>query len=446
MGCAEFVKICLESERLMELNQLAGETPLFLTLMNLRGSTLSHWRWFRLTKTGVMAFQYGDPPEFAEKMFLQQYEGVKDGESLVRAEIQLDFPEDFYQYVSDEVREMLDQIALRVMMVLADRSSDVVSLQEEEKEKYKNEYDKLHRAVAESYASENELLRKAKELNIELTQGMIEVEKLSIGQADDVAAIKEMKSALRELTTEVQTAAEKEAVCMLQALEVSNDLVSVKEDMDDQEAYERSLLQQHVEKLNSVSSEASNKLSKSREGKAAVEAGIKELEQEMAELKEKVKIEKDGLKEAVAEFERIGREPERLAQEIARNLEKLGKIKTAIENEKKEIKKAHVKVEKHEETIKELKEEGRPLKMRIQNIEDTDLDKEMLTAKIRLLEERLNDKKAVLVEKFYLKISNCGEVEPPQFSMPSVMCFADVFWSKKFGFEIVFCLTSIDVD
>lgn len=28
-----------------------------------------------------------------------------------------------------------------------------------------------------------------------------------------------------------------------------------------------------------------------------------------------------------------------------------------------------------------------------------DLDKEMLTAKIRLLEERLNDKKAVLVEK-----------------------------------------------
>lgn len=29
--------------------------------------------------------------------------------------------------------------------------------------------------TARSYASENELLRKAKELNIELTQGMIEV-------------------------------------------------------------------------------------------------------------------------------------------------------------------------------------------------------------------------------------------------------------------------------
>lgn len=41
---------------------------------------------------------------------------------------------------------------------------------------------------------------------------------------------------------------------LLQALEVSNDLVSVKEDMDDQEAYERSLLQQHVEKLNSGTS------------------------------------------------------------------------------------------------------------------------------------------------------------------------------------------------
>ncbi|KAF4739376.1 hypothetical protein FOZ62_013290 [Perkinsus olseni] len=139
MSCGQFIKAALESQRLMEvvlqwsdptcLDRLAGDSPAWLTLASMRGSTLSQWRWLRVTSTGVMAFQYGDPPDFADKMFLQQYEYVADGESLVKAEIQLgDLPADFYRYVDNEKKAVLGQIALRLAVAMADRNGERLSL------------------------------------------------------------------------------------------------------------------------------------------------------------------------------------------------------------------------------------------------------------------------------------------------------------------------------
>ncbi|KAF4650848.1 hypothetical protein FOL47_000811 [Perkinsus chesapeaki] len=179
VSCGKLVKWALESRRLMEVvlhwadptcieELVEGEMPVWKIMATMRGSTLSHWRWFRFTHTGVMAFQYGDPPEFAEKMFLQLYDNVDDGESLLKAEwyeghvsymvelrydevpdvrclhyerydsysvdtvykLRLDLPFDFYDGLDDNIKVSLDQIGLRVMVALADRRDHVRPLEE----------------------------------------------------------------------------------------------------------------------------------------------------------------------------------------------------------------------------------------------------------------------------------------------------------------------------
>ncbi|KAF4660181.1 hypothetical protein FOZ61_004208 [Perkinsus olseni] len=440
MSCGEFIKASLESQRLMEvvlkwsdptcLDRLSGDAPAWLTLASMRGSTLSQWRWLRITSTGVMAFQYGDPPDFAEKMFLQQYRDVDDGESLIRAEIRLgDLPADFYyQYIDDEKKKaVLGQIALRVAVAMADRHAERLSLaaseavgdmsssspalneragtlafnvldtlhregslSRDEMEFYKVQYERLHKTITESYESEKELLQKGKDLNVELTKEMIKVEKASIEQADDAAAVGAMRASVKKIASEVQVSNEKEAMCVLQALEVSNDLVSVREDMADQEAYERALLEPQEEKMRKAVEELSEKLANGREEKEAIEDDIKKADEEVGKLRYRMGEERRGLRDAEEDFHRLRDDPERLGKEIGRNVEVLGMIRTAAEEERKEIAKAEKNIDKKEESMVEVRKEAKPLRMRIQTINDTIevMNQGLTQIKVKLSNER----------------------------------------------------------
>ncbi|KAF4687476.1 hypothetical protein FOZ60_003950 [Perkinsus olseni] len=482
MSCGQFIKASLESQRLMEvvlqwsdptcLDRLAGDSPAWLTLASMRGSTLSQWRWLRITSTGVMGFQYGDPPDFAEKMFLQQYRDVDDGESLIRAEIRLgDLPADFYWYLDDEKKAVLGQIALRVAVAMADRNAERLSLADtppmvrparrssvstresfgsryapsvmtestrassggrhlltaseavgdmsssspvlndragtlafnvldtlhregslsrDEMEFYKVQYERLHKTITESYESERELLQKGKDLNVELTKEMIKVEKASIEQADDAAAVGAVRASVKKIASEVQVSNEKEAMCVLQALEVSNDLVSVREDMADQEAYERALLEPLEEEMRKAVEELSEKLANGRQEKAAVEDDIKKTDEEVGKLRYRMGEERRGLREAEEDFHRLRDDPERLGKEIGRNLEVLGKIRMGVEEESKEIAKAEKNIDKKEESMVEVRKEAKPLRMRIQTINDTIevMNQGLTQIKVKLSNER----------------------------------------------------------
>ncbi|KAF4701933.1 hypothetical protein FOZ62_006761, partial [Perkinsus olseni] len=488
MSCGQFIKVSLESQRLMEvvlqwsdptcLDRLAGDSPAWLTLASMRGSTLSQWRWLRVTSTGVMAFQYGDPPDFAEKMFLQQYRDVDDGESLIRAEILLGhLPDDFYQCIDDEKKAVLGQIALRVAVAMADRNAERLSvadtpppvvrparrssvstresfgsryapsamtestrassggrfsspyhlltaskavgnmsssspalnqrpgtlafnvldvlhregsLSRDEMEFYKVQYERLHKAITESYESEKELLQKGKDLNVELTKEMIKVEKASIEQADDAAAVGAVRASVKKIAAEVQASNEKEAMCVLQALEVSNDLVSVREDMADQEAYERALLEPQEEKMRKAVEELSEKLANGRQEEEAIEDDIKKTDDEVGKLRYRMGEERRGLREAEEDFYRLRGVPERLGKEIGRNLEVLGKIRTAVEEERKEIAKAEGNIDKKEESMVEVRKEAKPLRMRIQTVNDTIevMNQGLTQIKVKLSNER----------------------------------------------------------
>ncbi|KAF4650849.1 hypothetical protein FOL47_000812 [Perkinsus chesapeaki] len=214
------------------------------------------------------------------------------------------------------------------------------SLSRDEMEYYKVQYERLHKVVSDSYESEKELLKKAKELNIDLTKEMIKVEKASVEQSDDAAAIAVLRNAVGRVTAELQMTTEKEAVSMLQSQEASNDLVSVQEEMAEHEAYERGLLEPQEDRLKAVIVELTKKLDKAREEKDAIINDINRINDEALDLQEKVRDENDELMEVEGDLQRLQNEPQRVARDAERNAEMLDKVKEAIGVERKEIDKS----------------------------------------------------------------------------------------------------------
>ncbi|KAF4739377.1 hypothetical protein FOZ62_013291 [Perkinsus olseni] len=136
--------------------------------------------------------------------------------------------------------------------------------------------------------------------------------------------------------------------------------------------------------------ELSEKLANGRQEKEAIEDDIKKTDEEVGKLRYRMGEERRGLREAEEDFYRLRDDPERLGKEIGRNLEVLGKIRTAVEEERKEIAKAEKNIDKKEESMVEVRKEAKPLRMRIQTINDTIevMNQGLTQIKVKLSNER----------------------------------------------------------
>mmetsp|Transcript_22431 Transcript_22431/g.52690 ORF Transcript_22431/g.52690 Transcript_22431/m.52690 type:complete len:868 (+) Transcript_22431:33-2636(+) len=249
-------------------------------------------------------------------------------------------------------------------------------------EHFRQEYEKLHRALKKSHESEKHLIKKCRELNTEIVQNAVKVQTALKLSQEDQATITALKKEIERAWKMVETSHEKEqrAKETIQNLkgEISklgrlveqgaglsinqenmvNQLVQEKNDL----IKHRDMLQGQVQQLHSTNGELSAKVQKLEVERQAGSSELQMLQDQLQHLveegdkhqKRKEKLDKD-LKDLRMNMEQRQNEINSKKEELSRNSEAISQLEKNLKEETHEIerlKASHERLDSHKETLK----------------------------------------------------------------------------------------------
>jgi len=121
--------------------------------------------------------------------------------------------------VTDEVRDVGNSVAVSVLEELL-REGQLTRAQVD---LYRSKYAKLHELVLQTYEAEKLFLRKAKDLNHQLTTEKIRLERTTIEQSEDAAQIQTLNAQLKRTLAEYDAGSEREAMLQMQLSELEHE-------------------------------------------------------------------------------------------------------------------------------------------------------------------------------------------------------------------------------
>mmetsp|Transcript_102163 Transcript_102163/g.284499 ORF Transcript_102163/g.284499 Transcript_102163/m.284499 type:complete len:867 (+) Transcript_102163:105-2705(+) len=249
-------------------------------------------------------------------------------------------------------------------------------------EHFRQEYEKLHRALQKSHKSEKDLIKKCRDLNTEIVQNAVKVQTALKLSQEDQATITALKKEIERAWKMVETSHEKEqrAKETIQNLkgEISklgrlveqgaglsinqenmvNQLVQEKNDL----IKHRDMLQGQVQQLQSTNAELSTKVQKLEVERQAGNSELAQLQDQLQHLidegdknqKRKEKLDKD-LKDLRQNMEQRQNEINAKKEEIMRNSEAISQFERALKDESQEIdrlKASHERLDSHLNSLK----------------------------------------------------------------------------------------------
>eukprot|EP00929_Paragymnodinium_shiwhaense_P006828 TRINITY_DN110793_c0_g1_i1.p1 TRINITY_DN110793_c0_g1~~TRINITY_DN110793_c0_g1_i1.p1 ORF type:complete len:868 (+),score=396.96 TRINITY_DN110793_c0_g1_i1:155-2758(+) len=252
-------------------------------------------------------------------------------------------------------------------------------------EHFRQEYEKLHRALKKSHESEKSLIKKCRELNTEIVQNAVKVSTALKLSQEDQSTITALKREIDRAWRMVETSHEKEQRAKETILSLKTEITKLgrlveqgaglsinQENMVNQLVQEKNDLIKHrdmlhgqVGQMTNTNSDLTARVQKLEAERAAGSNALQALRDDLESLnseserqqRRKEKLDKD-LKELRQTMETRQNEIGQQKEELARGSEAISKVEQAIAAEKREIEALNQKHEKLEEQKESLRKEG----------------------------------------------------------------------------------------
>mmetsp|Transcript_42898 Transcript_42898/g.100679 ORF Transcript_42898/g.100679 Transcript_42898/m.100679 type:complete len:845 (+) Transcript_42898:139-2673(+) len=241
--------------------------------------------------------------------------------------------------------EVLENDYQETLRELSGRNADVV-------EPFRAEYEKLFKALVKSHESEKRLVKKCRDLNAEITMNSQNVQTALKLSQEDQQNITQLKKDIEQQHTMVEQSQLKEKQAREQIAQYKEDILELSAKMEqgagmsaEQEAQliqlrgqkeslekDRDMLKEHMEMLQNVASECTEKVRKAEAVRLTSEEKIADIKQKVAKKRAEVESEKRRKEELEQQMKDLRLETEQQQEEVAASLR-------AIAAEEAEVKK-----------------------------------------------------------------------------------------------------------
>jgi len=262
--------------------------------------------------------------------------------------------------VTDEVRDVGNSVAVSVLEELL-REGQLTRAQVD---LYRSKYAKLHELVLQTYEAEKLFLRKAKDLNHQLTTEKIRLERTTIEQSEDAAQIQTLNAQLKRTLAEYDAGSEREAMLQMQLSELEHEKRELEERLLEREQREKANAEPLIQRTQQEVELCERELEAAREQKQKLEVQIQEQAARQSKLTEELETNRVIRDAHERDYKKIAGDPDRLHKQA----DKFASAVSSLSESQRQV----------EEDVKKMDERLEQLTKRKEQAEASRRDKDLL--------------------------------------------------------------------
>lgn len=262
--------------------------------------------------------------------------------------------------VTDEVRDVGNSVAVSVLEELL-REGQLTRAQVD---LYRSKYAKLHELVLQTYEAEKLFLRKAKDLNHQLTTEKIRLERTTIEQSEDAAQIQTLNAQLKRTLAEYDAGSEREAMLQMQLSELEHEKRELEERLLEREQREKANAEPLIQRTQQEVELCERELEAAREAKQKLEVLIQDQAARQQRLTEELETNRVIRDAHERDYKKIAGDPDRLHKQA----DKFASAVSSLSESQRQV----------EEDVKKMDERLEQLQKRKEQAEASRRDKDLL--------------------------------------------------------------------